>query len=491
VLAGAAFAAGLVGAISVARGDGSVVRTPTAFVNDNRPDIVLLAHRDLNADDLAVKLDGTKLADGISVRGGRLLIRPDKLNDGKHTVSVKSTGSTWFGAVDEKWSFTVDTKRPTLAIAGMPDPEIVGSQRHVRVRVTTEADAKIQIESRNWKRTVTAVGGANSLLVRLPEGHGSVHFAVRDAAGNERLRSFRTNVDSTAPSVSVAAPNQLSSRDTEIRIGASDASTVRIKATASPGEIPLTVHRSGEHSWRLRFDDALPEGNVLIRVTGTDSVGNEATESRRVVVDTTEELGEAALVRGARGRDVADLHRGLIDKKVVAFDDLGGEHRRNILGPRTIAAVKSFQRTIGVEADGVAGTETIARLVFRIAINREEHTLKLFRLGKSIHEYRVATGSSEFPTPAGEFEIINMQEDPTWTPPNSDWAKGEKPIPPGPDNPLGTRWMGLDSPNVGIHGTNSPTSIGYSVSHGCIRMSIPDVEDLFERVAVGTPVVIV
>ena len=64
------------------------------------------------------------------------------------------------------------------------------------------------------------------------------------------------------------------------------------------------------------------------------------------------------------------------------------------------------------------------------------------------------------------------------------------PIPPGPDNPLGTRWMGLVRPSVGIHGTNDPASIGYSVSHGCIRMSIPDVERLFEMVYVGTRVTI-
>ena len=63
-------------------------------------------------------------------------------------------------------------------------------------------------------------------------------------------------------------------------------------------------------------------------------------------------------------------------------------------------------------------------------------------------------------------------------------------MPPGPGNPLGTRWMGLNAPGVGIHGTDEPTSIGYSESHGCIRMQVPDAEWLFEHVRVGTPVVI-
>ena len=84
-----------------------------------------------------------------------------------------------------------------------------------------------------------------------------------------------------------------------------------------------------------------------------------------------------------------------------------------------------------------------------------------------------------------------MQRDPWWYPPTYDsWAKGLKPVPPGPSNPLGTRWMGLSAPGVGIHGTDAPTSIGYSESHGCVRMQVPDAEWLFEHVSVGTPVVI-
>ena len=79
---------------------------------------------------------------------------------------------------------------------------------------------------------------------------------------------------------------------------------------------------------------------------------------------------------------------------------------------------------------------------------------------------------------------------PWWLPPDSPWAAGKKPIPPGPGNPLGTRWMGLSAPGVGIHGTPDDASIGYSASHGCIRMHIPDAEWLFHHVKLGTPVVI-
>ena len=67
-------------------------------------------------------------------------------------------------------------------------------------------------------------------------------------------------------------------------------------------------------------------------------------------------------------------------------------------------------------------------------------------------------------------------------------GRGRRADPAGPDNPLGTRWMGISSPGVGIHGTPNPASIGYSASHGCIRMRIPDAEWLFQRVQLGVPV---
>jgi lipoprotein-anchoring transpeptidase ErfK/SrfK len=121
----------------------------------------------------------------------------------------------------------------------------------------------------------------------------------------------------------------------------------------------------------------------------------------------------------------------------------------------------------------------------RILIDQSDHLLTLYRPGKPTLTYGVAVGTAEFPTPNGDFNIISMIEDPTWVPPDSDWASGLLPVPPGPDNPLGTRWMGISSPGIGIHGTPDPRSIGYSASHGCIRMRIPDAEALFDMVQVG------
>ena len=126
-----------------------------------------------------------------------------------------------------------------------------------------------------------------------------------------------------------------------------------------------------------------------------------------------------------------------------------------------------------------------------IVIRRGSNHLYLYRGMRSWRVFPVATGQAVYPTPLGRFRIIVKWRNPWWYPPSSPWARGLKPIPPGPGNPLGTRWMGLSAPGVGIHGTPDAASIGYSASHGCIRMRIPDAEWLFQRVRIGTTVFIV
>ena len=125
-----------------------------------------------------------------------------------------------------------------------------------------------------------------------------------------------------------------------------------------------------------------------------------------------------------------------------------------------------------------------------IVIQRGANVLTLYEGEQTVRTFGVATGSAQYPSPAGTWSIVDKQLNPWWRPPASDWAKDAKPIPPGPGNPLGTRWMGLSAAAVGIHGTPDAASIGYSASHGCIRMRVPEAEWLFEQVDIGTPVVI-
>ena len=127
-----------------------------------------------------------------------------------------------------------------------------------------------------------------------------------------------------------------------------------------------------------------------------------------------------------------------------------------------------------------------------IVIHRGINRLYLYNGTHLTRVFPVATGQPAWPTPLGHFEIVVKQKNPWWYPPTQDsWAAGAQPIPPGPGNPLGTRWMGLSAPGVGIHGTSEPWSIGHSESHGCIRMQIPSAEWLYNRVRVGTPVFII
>ncbi len=139
----------------------------------------------------------------------------------------------------------------------------------------------------------------------------------------------------------------------------------------------------------------------------------------------------------------------------------------------------------------VAPKRTVQNFGPVIVISRGANRLTLYRGATLVRTFRIATGQAIYPTPSGLWHIMDKQRNPWWYPPTYDsWAKGLKPVPPGASNPLGTRWMGLNAPGVGIHGTDAPTSIGYSASHGCIRMQVPDAEWLFERVSVGTQVVI-
>ena len=127
-----------------------------------------------------------------------------------------------------------------------------------------------------------------------------------------------------------------------------------------------------------------------------------------------------------------------------------------------------------------------------ITVSKGSYTLTLWKDLEVAAQYPVAVGSPDYPTPDGLFSIQNMQVDPPWNVPNSDWAGdlAGTTVPGGaPENPLRARWLGV-SGAVGIHGTSSIYSLGTAASHGCIRMSESDVIALYDQVDVGTPIYI-
>ncbi|MSW83383.1 MAG: L,D-transpeptidase family protein [Actinobacteria bacterium] len=127
-----------------------------------------------------------------------------------------------------------------------------------------------------------------------------------------------------------------------------------------------------------------------------------------------------------------------------------------------------------------------------ITVSKRDFKLRLFKNLKLRKSYSVAVGQRLYPTPEGTFHIQNKQVDPIWSVPHSPWAgelAGTTVEGGSAANPLKARWMGIFD-GVGIHGTGEDWSIGSAASHGCIRMHVWDVKDLYPRVPVGTTVLI-
>lgn len=152
-------------------------------------------------------------------------------------------------------------------------------------------------------------------------------------------------------------------------------------------------------------------------------------------------------------------------------------------------------RTVGADVETIKPEVTTAEVAERyptyLVVDRSSFTLTLYEDLKSVKTYTVAIGAQGFDTPAGLYSIQNKQVDPVWNVPDSAWAGSlaGQTIPPGPDNPLKARWMGIYD-GAGIHGTDDAGSLGSAASHGCVRMAVPDVIELYDRVDVGTPIYI-
>lgn len=139
----------------------------------------------------------------------------------------------------------------------------------------------------------------------------------------------------------------------------------------------------------------------------------------------------------------------------------------------------------------VTTAELASQYPVYVIVNRSSFRLTIFDHLKPAESYPIAVGQAGLETPAGLYHVQDKQVDPSWHVPNSDWAGdlAGKVIPPGPDDPIKARWLGIYN-GAGIHGTDELDSIGHAASHGCIRMRIPDVIDVYKRVPVGAPVFI-
>jgi lipoprotein-anchoring transpeptidase ErfK/SrfK len=128
---------------------------------------------------------------------------------------------------------------------------------------------------------------------------------------------------------------------------------------------------------------------------------------------------------------------------------------------------------------------------YYLTVSRPEKVLRLFVHLKLARTFRIAVGQVAYQTPTGVYTIYTKQVNPSWHVPLADWAGdlAGRVIPPGPDNPLKARWMGFYN-GAGIHGTSDVSSLGRAASHGCVRMAIPDVIQLYDIVPINTPIYI-
>ena len=240
------------------------------------------------------------------------------------------------------------------------------------------------------------------------------------------------------------------------------------------------------------------EGNFLTRslreLTGgeTDTaVELDVTYSRaavgRVVAGVRRELDRPARDAKASasfaGVQITDSQAGVAVRTRALRQALA----QRLVSPGARRRIKVPIRTLEPK---VATEQLKARFSRFIAVSRSRRELRLFVNGKLAKSYDVGIGALGFETPSGIYEIESKTADPAWYVPDKAWAgdlAGTVVAGNDPDNPIKARWMGFWK-GAGIHGTGAEDSIGTAASHGCIRMTVGDVIDLYDRVPLHTPI---
>ena len=192
----------------------------------------------------------------------------------------------------------------------------------------------------------------------------------------------------------------------------------------------------------------------------------------------------------------AKVRVGITKVKLVRTSHDGERLQRGQLTRRIVERLRdpSIDRAILQDPKPAKARLTTreARRAYRtvLTIDRDNFKLRLFKGFKLRKTYGIALGAIGYSTPSGIFKVANKQVNPAWHAPNKPWAGAYagKTVPGGsPQNPLKARWLGIRD-GVGIHGTSAEWSIGTRASHGCIRMRVGEVVDLYGRVPVGTPI---
>lgn len=251
--------------------------------------------------------------------------------------------------------------------------------------------------------------------------------------------------------------------------------------------VAAAVARSEEggvfgRTWR-RLTSGRVEADLQLAVTFSDRGVVRLIDRVRRSVERP--ATDARLRFTAAGVDAEPGRRGL---KLEASE----LHRAINAALVSPSADRRFVAATREVAPKVTRAELVKKNPVMLIVNRSSFELKVYRRLSLAKTYRIAVGKAGNDTPAGEYTIANKAVNPAWQVPNSDWAGAlaGRLIPGGvPENPLKARWLGITD-GVGIHGTSDRASIGSNASHGCLRMLIEDVTELYPQVPVGSKILI-
>jgi peptidoglycan hydrolase-like protein with peptidoglycan-binding domain len=466
-----------------------VTGAPQQWYRTSAPQVLMPVENAGNLGSLAARFDGADAGDKLRATGKGLELELDNVADGTHEVQIEGSPSLVLGdSVDETFTIHVDTRRPTLALNHVPP----GWRPISQLTGSVEPGSTLALSYAGRKVVVHPQAGSFALDPDLPDGRTTVRLTARDRAGNRSVITRTVAVDRTAPRLHIdKVPGVLGTAHPTLRGGLDDASPVTVQAKLdgisvalrAPDGKALLGGQAVKGRWSLPLQ-RLAQGVHRLAITVIDSAGNTSTaEAGPFTVDSTEVLKSSTVLGlGARGADVVQLER-----RLKAFGAYKGPFTR-YFNERTEAAVRVFQAKHDLPVTGIATPQVLQTSAERIVVHLNRFRVDLIRDGKSVFHAPIAIGMPAHPTPTGTYEIIAKIKNPTWVPPNSPWAAGLEPIPPGVSNPLGTRWIGTSAPNIGFHATPADYSVGHAASHGCMRMHRADVERLYDLIRVGTPV---
>jgi len=447
------------------------------------------------------------IVDGAQVADPSLALKPGEvqasltLADGSHTARMDYNSSNVFSRhLSRSWTFTVDTTPPVIQMISPSSLTVLGSATTSFEAGFSEPVATASLLVDGTRTPLDVKGETGQCVVKLSEGNHQFIVSVTDLAGNTTTKRWQALAEFGAPKVKPTswpgATWNKSSASLSFTIADAYPDQLTVQATLDGNPVTLVAAAastpaslSGTHAVVKRnygFDTGtLPEGVHQLEIRAQNVGGHTANWQQSFLVDTAKTFGATEMIAGAVGQDVKQLQQVLTQEGFLQGSPSG------VFDTNTAQAVSSYRQSQGLSPDPVVDWATLKLLLGSIVIDRGKCELFLYEGTKLVKTYAVAVGQPAYPTPTGSFVIISKVVNPTWTPPNSPWAAGAVPIAPGPRDPIAARWMGLSTPGVGIHGTNEPWSIGTHASHGCIRMRVADVEDLFNRVFIGTPVDIV